>query len=61
MSRPVHAPDGAMIPGSLCEQPGDTTIVQHDVTCPDCLDLYEISPHNWAHLARTTIELRSPR
>ena len=55
----VHAPDGFAIPGSLCEQDGDTTIYRNDVDCPECLELIEHC--NWDDLARTTAELRSTR
>ena len=56
--RLVHAPDGAMIPGSLCEGEGDTTTHFGDVTCPDCLDAYDVHPRNWAWLTRTTNQIR---
>jgi len=59
MSNYVHAPDGYLIPGSLCEQDGDTTILRDDVDCPDCLDMIEYC--NWDDLTRTTNELRSGR
>ena len=38
----IHAPDGAMIPGSLCQEPtGDVSTFECDVDCADCLDLLE--------------------
>jgi hypothetical protein len=55
----VHAPDGYTIPGSLCEQDGDTTIHQRDVDCPDCLDMMEHA--DWPTLIRSTEELRFTR
>lgn len=55
----VHAPDGAMIPGALCERDGDTTVIERDVTCPDCLDELESHPYHWKSLTRTTSELRA--
>jgi hypothetical protein len=61
----VHAPDGGMIPGSLCEQDGDTTIYRDHVDCPDCLDILDGMPgqgsYDWAAMVRTTEELRSLR
>ncbi len=61
MPRFVHAPDGGMVPGSLCEQGGDTTIYRGDVDCGECLDLLEAEPRRWDQLARCTAELRRPR
>lgn len=62
-TRFVHAPDGAMIPGSLCEQEGDTTTYRDDVNCPECLDHLDGMPgqgaYDWAAIARTTEALRA--
>jgi hypothetical protein len=56
----VHAPDGGIVCGSLCENPtGDTTTLESDVTCGECLDILEELPAGtFEHLARRTAELR---
>lgn len=58
----VHAPGGVMVPSSLCEREGDTTIYRDQVDCPECLDVLDGMPgdgaYDWAALVRTTEELR---
>lgn len=56
----IHAPDGAMIPGSLCQEPtGDVSTFECDVDCSDCLDLLEESDRTFAQLARPLSALRA--
>lgn len=59
----VHAPDGGIGCGSLCgELAGDTTTIEGDVTCPDCLDAIEMRPPgDFDRLTQHTIELRNTR
>lgn len=56
----IHAPDGAMIPGSLCQEPtGDVSTFECDVDCADCLDLFEESERPFDQLARPLKALRA--
>ena len=63
MSAVVHAPDGGIVGGALCEDPnGDTTTNEPDVSCTACLDVLETRPPgNFTRLARHTAELRATR
>ena len=56
----IHAPDGAAIPGSLCEEPtGDVSTIENDVDCPECLDQLETSEKTFNQLVRTLRDLRA--
>lgn len=56
----IHAPDGAEIPGALCEEPtGDVTTRECDVDCPECLDCLEVSERSFGELARPLSKLRA--
>jgi hypothetical protein len=56
----IHAPDGATIPGSLCEEPtGDVSTFESDVDCPECLDRLEESERTFDQLARPLKDLRA--
>jgi hypothetical protein len=59
----VHAPDGGIVCGSLCEEPtGDTTTIENHVSCTECLDILEELPSGtFERLARPTAQLRSVR
>lgn len=59
----VHAPDGGIAVGALCQEPtGDTTTIHSDVSCPDCLDaLDELPPGRFTQVSRHTIELRQTK
>lgn len=59
----IHAPDGGIVAGALCQElSGDTTTIEADVSCPECLDALEALPAGrFERLARHTAELRQTR
>lgn len=56
--RYLHAPDGGMIPGSLCQGGGDVTTFLNDVDCGDCHYILEKNPIPWDRLAYQLRQLR---
>lgn len=56
----IHAPDGAAIPGSLCEEPtGDVSTIENDIDCTECLDQLEASEKTFDQFAQPLRNLRT--